>query len=406
MKDRKDPPHFHHGLLALAMICFCCAFAGCDTRGRGAGAPDPGGPVVAATEPLPAGFQRGMNLEPIGGFGRSLDLARLPAAYDHLRQLGVDHVALVPSFFQRRLGDRELYWRRDRERVAADTREAIRLAHARGLRVLLKPHLWLEDRSDGAWRGRILPSEEAWPAWRSAYRDAVLEYAELAAEEGVAGLSVGSELTDLALARPDFWRQLVADVRVRFRGQITYAANWDREFAEIGWWDAVDAIGVDAFWPLLEPSGIVDGNAKDATARSAESREAQRSERLRTRLIEIREHLAAVSERWQRPVLLTEIGYRSARDGAVRPWEWHADDPGDADPELQRAVYASIADVLGPVAGAPGEAGGWLHGLYVWLWSTDPAWGGPANSDFTPRDKPAAAVLAAWFGARPPGTAS
>ncbi len=329
---------------------------------------------VGAFDPLPAGFQRGMNLEPIGGLGGRINLRQLPGALDELVAIGVDHVALIPSFFQERLGDTDLTWRGGRQRVDSDTRAAIRLAHERGLAVLLKPHLWLADTSDGSWRGDINPSASAWPAWRVNYREAVLAYARMAAEEGVAGISLGSELTELALARPEFWRSLAGAVRGEFSGQVTYAANWDREFAEIEWWDALDAIGVDAFWPLVESPQV------ELTPSSCARRMAQ-----------IRRSIGEVATRVDRPVILTELGYKSATGGAYEPWEWHTDEQ-QPDPELQALIYRCAAEAFGVAA-----TEGWLEGFYVWIWYTNPGWGGLANSDFTPRRKPAQGLLEAWF---------
>lgn len=365
------------GLLALILTLSCDPGEG-SARVRGsAGSPVPGG-VSTQVPAAPAGFARGMNLEPIGGYGGSLDPDRLADTYRELLALGVDHVALIPSFFQERLGTTELVWHGGRRRVEEVTRTAIRRAHEAGLRVLLKPHLWLADRSGGAWRGDILPSDEQWPAWRRAYRDAILSFARMAAEEQVAAISIGSELTDLALARPEFWRELAGDVRALYPGTVTYAANWDREFDRIVWWDAVDAIGVDAFWPLLERA---DETPSDSL--------------LEARLARIAADLGAASRRAGRPVVLTEIGYKSAPGAAFRPWEWHAERGESADPELQRRIYSAIARQLNPVAEQ-----GWLQGAYFWVWYTNPAGGGLANSDFTPRGKPAADVLAAWFTGR------
>ena len=59
--------------------------------------------------PLPAAFHRGMNLQPIGDYGGLLDEDEIAGALDDLVELGVGHVAVIPSFFQRRLGDVELY---------------------------------------------------------------------------------------------------------------------------------------------------------------------------------------------------------------------------------------------------------------------------------------------------------
>lgn len=334
---------------------------------------------IPEVAPLPVVFQRGMNLEPIRGFGRTLDLERLPPSLDVLVDLGVDHVAIIPSFFQARLGVTEFDWRGGRETVEAETRAAIGLAHERGLAVLLKPHLWLEDRDSGAWRGDVDPSEEDWPAWRAEYRDAMLGFARLAAEESVAGLSIGSELSELTASRSEFWVELATEVRAVFPGFVTYAANWDQEFDRITFWPVLDYIGVDAFWPLVDSA---DARLDDAGCDA--------------RMGSIREGLAAVAARTDRPVLITEIGYKSATGGLWRPWEWSGEAP---DLSAQEAAWSCIVRVLGAAATEPGPDA-WLRGLYAWNWHANLGYGGARNTDFTPRGKPAEAILGAWFRSR------
>jgi len=316
-----------------------------------------------------------MNLQPIGGYGGLLDDGQIGGALDNLVEIGVGHVAVIPSFFQRRLGDTEFYWEPSRQAVDSQTRAVVDAAHARGLEVLLKPHLWLTERTDGTWRGDIDPSAAHWPDWSQRYSAVLLEYARLAEELGVAGISIGSELTAVATGHPEFWRSLAGAVRGEYSGFLTYAANWDREFEAATWWEAVDFVGVDAFWPLLE-----------------DSREILTPVACRARLSAVRGRLEAVAVRYGRPVLLTEIGYKSAVGGAHQPWKWH--DRQEPDPEGQALIYRCIRDVFG-VDPAPHIAG-----VYFWLWYTAPAWGGPRNSDFTPRGKPAEGILAGWFSAR------
>ena len=40
--------------------------------------------------------------------------------------------------------------------------------------------------------------------------------------------------------------------RAVYKGKLTYAANWDGEFEEVAFWDALDVIGVQAYFPLTE----------------------------------------------------------------------------------------------------------------------------------------------------------
>ncbi len=332
-------------------------------------------PQDLAASPLPAAFHRGMNLQPIGDYGGLLDESQIESALDVLVELGVGHVAVIPSFFQRRLGDSEFYWEPSRGAIDAQTRAVVVAAHDRGLAVLLKPHLWLAERDDGAWRGDIDPAAADWPAWSESYQTALLEYAGLAAELGVAGISIGSELTAVAIGHPEFWRELAAELRQVYPGFLTYAANWDREFEAATWWDAVDFVGVDAFWPLLDgPEDVLSTTG------------------CRVRLNAVRERLEAVAVRFDRPVLLTEVGYKSAVGSAYQPWEWH--DRQAPDPEGQGLIYRCIRDVFGA------DPEPHIAGVYFWNWYTAPAWGGLRNSDFTPRGKPAEGVLAGWFSAR------
>jgi hypothetical protein len=78
-----------------------------------------------------------------------------------------------------------------------------------------------------------------------------------------------------------------------------------------------------------------------------------------------------------------------SRDGATRaPWDYLR---GTAiDLEEQRRAFAALAAAW---AGEPA-----LAGLFVWEWSGA---GGPTDGGYTPRGKPAACALRAWFTARP-----
>ena len=40
----------------------------------------------------------------------------------------------------------------------------------------------------------------------------------------------------------------------------------------------------------------------------------------------------------------------------------------------------------------------YIHGVYLWLWRSDPTTGGTYNGDFTPFAKPAETTLRRWYG--------
>ena len=60
------------------------------------------------------------------------------------------------------------------------------------------------------------------------------------------------KLSDLNARRETYdryWRALVGDIRDVYFGPLSYAANFD-QFQEVGFWDALDGVGVNAYFPL------------------------------------------------------------------------------------------------------------------------------------------------------------
>ena len=102
--------------------------------------------------------------------------------------------------------------------------------------------------------------------------------------------------------------------------------------------------------------------------------------------------------RWQKkigkPVVFTEVGYKTTPDAAARPWEWpeRLATVAPADEATQARCYEALFRACW---GQP-----WLQGLFVWKWYPSLQANGPArrHADFTPQHKPAEAVLARWYG--------
>jgi len=254
----------------------------------------------------------------------------------------------------------------------ADVVHAIAEAHRLGLKVMLKPHvdLWNDP---GRWRGEIGQNFNAaqWDAWFASYRTFINHYVALAQAQGVEQFAVGVELRATE-AQEAHWRTTVAGVRARFDGPITYAANHGDDVTSLTWWDAVDFIGVDAYYPL---SATDDPTPAQLTAAWSP-------------IVATLDNLA---EKWQKPFLFTEIGYRSI-DGANRhPWDWQIDGAVDLaeQAELYEAALAAVYDQP------------WFAGVYWWSWDVDPYQGGPCDKNYTIYDKPAEAVLRRWYGAPP-----
>jgi hypothetical protein len=250
-----------------------------------------------------------------------------------------------------------------------------RLARERGVKTLLKPHLWLRQPRPGQWLDAVaMRSEADWQRWFGDYRAFLLHYARLAEREGMEALAVGTELHQAAAGREADWRRLIAEVRQVYGGRLTYCANWHREYEEVRFWDALDFIGVQAYFPLS----------------------AGPQPTLEELLRGWQEHLPALerlARRAGKPIVFTEIGYKSTPDSTVRPWEWPqrgATPPVDA--ETQARAYEAFFRTFWHRP--------WFAGVYFWKWYPK-ARGDEARlaADFSPQGKPAEQVLARWFAA-------
>jgi hypothetical protein len=220
------------------------------------------------------------------------------------------------------------------------------------------------------WRGQIgtgFTTEAEWQAWFASYRDFIAHYASLAQANEVEQFCVGTELVGTS-GRESDWRQVISDVRGLFSGTIVYASNHGGEEMSITWWDGVDYIGVDAYYPLTDKNDPTLAELKAAWMTPALT-------------------LEGISSQYNRPIILTEIGYRSVDGANQRPWEWQAG--GTVDLQEQADCYRAALETLW---GKP-----WLRGIYWWYWSTDPDQGGPEDMDFTPHNKPAERVLRSYY---------
>jgi len=313
--------------------------------------------ALVAAQAAAAPRQRGVAL---GLFSEDAGWSYAPLL-DEIAALGATEVELVVPLYQDDVEAVEVGYHPRYSPPITTVRRTIREAQARGLGVLLFPIVRL-SRTHGPneWRGTLRPRDRA--AWFASYGARLLELAALAAKERVVALSIGSELSTLD-TEPAPWTSLVAAVRARYRGRLLYSGNWDH-FERVAVYGLVDQIGVCAYFPLADHAGA-PLPAVDALV------EAWRDPQRR---------LARLAARLSRPVVLTELGYRSQPNTLGAPWDEGSASPVDALAiEAQRLGYVAFhaAFAAGPT---------WLEGFYVWNWY---GWGGPHSKAYTPRGKPA-----------------
>jgi len=219
---------------------------------------------------------------------------------------------------------------------------AVKQAHARGLRVLLVPHLWVES---GGWRAEIDPGTgEGWRRFAESYRAYVLAWAGFAASSHVDMLAVGVELRSwLTTTHAPSFLPILRDIRAAYPGLLTYAANWD-DVDQTVILGELDVIGINAFYPLTERP-----NASDQELAGGGAQVATKVQQL--------------AELWHKPVMFNEFGYTARTDPALRPWEWPDHMNGvTVDARAQAAAYRGL---LSGMLGSRELVGGFVWRLYA-----------------------------------------
>jgi hypothetical protein len=320
---------------------------------------------------------RGITVGPIESSqqsGRGYGSEYSAALLDELVRMGANAISITP--FGRVWSLHSTTINMDFEQPYPQNRVAIgrmiAQAKARGLRVLLIPHLWIET---GGWRGDMDPGSEAgWLAYQAAYRQFILAWARDAQAFGADAFSIGVECKSWSGRFGAYWTGLIADVRAAYHGPLTYSANWD-EADGVLFWDQLDWIGVNAFYPLAKTPAASDVLYAEGAARALAE-------------------LGELAREADKPVVLVEIGYTTRPNAAVEPWLW-PDGMRDVvvDEHEQARALATLSDAA---AQQP-----WVLGFFVWRYyanlddvSQEAAWG------FSPHAKAAERVLDDRFGQR------
>ncbi len=295
------------------------------------------------------------------------------AARNALAATGANWAGLLTTWYMERRDSNAVAPHPSRSPTDDVIRQAIEEMYALGLRVMLKPQV---DVLDGAWRGRITPSDPG--AWFVSYAEMMDHSAELARDLNVEMLCVGTELVTLTGARyAAEWTRILERVRAVYPGLLVYAANGNHpadEFTRVSFWPQVDLLGLDVYPPLTSRTNPTRQELVDAWRRNRAGHD-----------------MVAAYRDFQgahgKPLIFTEVGYRSL-DGTNRaPWDWQAS--ATEDPAEQADCYQALYEVWS------GETA-WMRGLFWWSWGVTAPGAGDTNYDAW--GKPAEDVLRAWQG--------
>jgi hypothetical protein len=186
-------------------------------------------------------------------------------------------------------------------------------AIAKGINTSIFPLLGTQKAE---WRGFFDPTDVA--AWFHAYTGWITRMAAESEKRHLSELVVGSEYSALQKHEPE-WRQVIAAVRQVFHGPLIFTVNWDA--INVGFFDAVDAIGLSAYFPLS-----TDPNPSQEVLDQAWADQ--------------KATLLALSKRWGKPLHITEVGYTNSDSAAATPF--HTASTAQRDDALQQRCFEAF----------------------------------------------------------------
>lgn len=287
-----------------------------------------------------------------------------------LKQLNANAASVMPFGYIRQLDEPSIVFNIDRMWFGETTKGAeqcIKLLQQSNIQVMLKPQLWVRR---GEFTGHItMKNEENWEQLEQSYTAFILEFAKLAQRTNVELFCIGTELELFIKYRPQFWFNLIEQIKDVYTGKLTYAANWD-EYWRTPFWDQLDYIGIDGYFPVSEMQTPTVEDCRQGWQKHKAS-------------------LKKFSETKKRPILFTEYGYRSVDYAGKKPW--FVDYFGEGvNYEAQSNAYIALYEELWPED--------WFAGGFIWKWFVNHERNrGKDNNRFTPQHKPAEKVITQYY---------
>ena len=324
--------------------------------------------ALAAPPENQVGFVKGFSWGWLGHRGEYRGSAP-EQSMEQLAATGTQWIALAFAAHVETSASTEILYGEENRSMVSDeeVRRAVSLARRHSMKIMMKPTI---NSRDGQWRALIdFESEDDWRTWWDNYEAFLLHYAKMAAQTKCELFCVGCEMRSMERFS-DRWRRLIARVREVYPGTVVYNVNHD-DIHDIEWFDAVDMIGVSAYYPV-------------ATEHDTSL------ERMMEEWKPVRKELEEISQRWNRPILFAEIGVCSAKACSVTPWaSARAAAPYDGEEQARfyEAAFRSFFEEP------------WFAGFFWWDWKArlydrEKAAG---RSDFSIYGKPAEQVVRRWY---------
>lgn len=255
-------------------------------------------------------------------------------ALNELQNLGVNSFAIHPYARIEENGHVRFKNNPDPDHITTP----LKWAKEMNMRVMLKPHLayW---GTKFRWRGDInFTSSSDWERFFNEYRSWIVSMAKIAEKYQADIFCIGLEYKH-SLSFESEWRRIIGDVRKVYSGKITYAANWD-VYQKVKFWDVLDYIGIQAYFPLVENDNPTDSQLREAW------------NHIYTQINEF-------SKMKGKKAIFTEVGYNTSLEAAKIPWTSKKSKDQNALDMQERCLRIALEE---------SQDKEFLSGLFLWKW--------------------------------------
>ncbi|MFA6427697.1 MAG: hypothetical protein WCW16_04640 [Candidatus Magasanikbacteria bacterium] len=316
-------------------------------------------------------WQKGVSIRPNWNTDFSSDSFK--KSIDNAKNANANYITLIIPYKQANVWTTDLYrdWNTPTDGSLA---AGVQYIHSKSMAVNIKIHL---ESDDGQWRANINPGDRA--RWFANYKTVLGHYASLAQSNNVEEMTIGAELINMSAdnangSNTQNWRDLIAYTRTVFSGKLTYSANWGAqgqwvdEKNRIKFWDALDYVGISAYFPLTTNDTSVQSYTQKWDVIN-------------------KNDIANLRNAYNKPILFTEVGYRSMNWAQWEPFNYWAG--GGFDEGNQSRLYEALFSYWNNYD--------YMVGVQLWDWNSNPNAGGQGDMDFTPQNKLAETTMRTWF---------
>lgn len=285
---------------------------------------------------------------------------------EEIKSLGANTVSVTPFGYSHTETSPEVFFVLDNnwDETLGSLYKVAEDAHEIGLNVMMKPHIWL---GNGAWCGKIkIDGDANLKIWENTFTQFIVYHALIAELTGMESFCLCVELPNMTHDTA-MWSRVIRHARTAFKGYLTYGGNWFDEYDRIQFWDQLDFIGVQHYFPL-------------AGGRQYSQEEIQQ------RLQELSKQFEFQSKKWNRKIVLTEVGFPSIEYALASPHEEIFSQAASEDVQALGYDQTMKEFMQQP----------WSGGLFWWKWESGRS---PRSGDksFQIKGKKAQTVLKKYY---------